>query len=72
MESQDRYSLWRSFMKISMNPETWGNVDFQGYVSKLMNHLFLSYGVDQSRVRCKVEVAAGSIGIDSAVPCGSS
>jgi PAS domain S-box-containing protein len=70
MESQDRVQSMALIHEDLYESRDLGNVDFQGYVSKLMSHLFLSYGVDQSRVRYKVEVAAGSIGIDCAVPCG--
>lgn len=70
MEGQNRVQSMALIHEGLYESRDLGNVDFQGYIGKLMNHLFLSYGVDRSRVQCKVEVAAGSIGIDSAVPCG--
>lgn len=46
------------------------NIDFKEYVKKLATFLFQSYGVDQSKIRFKNNVANIQLGVDQAVPCG--
>jgi PAS domain S-box-containing protein len=45
-------------------------VDFGDYISRLMNKLFRSHGVDPARVVMKVDAQDVSLGVDYAVPCG--
>jgi two-component sensor histidine kinase len=70
MESQDRVQSMALMHEGLCESRDLGDVDFQGYVNKLVNNLFLSYGIDKSRVGFRSEIASVSIGIDSAVPCG--
>ncbi len=70
MESQDRVQSMALMHEGLCESRDLGDVDFRGYVNKLVNNLFLSYGIDKSRVGFRSEIASVSIGIDSAVPCG--
>ncbi|MBI5249366.1 MAG: PAS domain S-box protein [Desulfomonile tiedjei] len=70
MESQDRVQSMALMHEDLYESRDLGNVDFRGYVNRLVNNLFLSYGIDQSRINFQSEIDRVSIGIDTAVPCG--
>ncbi|MCB9248898.1 MAG: HAMP domain-containing protein [Ignavibacteriales bacterium] len=46
------------------------NINFKEYVRKLANFLFQSYGVNQSKIKLKTNIANIELGVDTAVPCG--
>ena len=45
-------------------------IDFVGYVGRLTDNLFESFGVDQSRVRLTIQVDSVMLTIDKAIPMG--
>lgn len=70
LESQDRVQSMALIHENLYESQDLGNVDFQGYVNRLVNNLFHSYGIDKSAVKYKSEIDSVTIGMDSAVPCG--
>jgi two-component sensor histidine kinase len=48
----------------------WRVVNFAEYVAALAGNLFRSYGIDQTRIACRLEVASFELGVDKAVPAG--
>ena len=47
-----------------------GHVDFVGYVRRLVDHLFDSFGVSPQRISCAIEVDSVPLTIDRAIPFG--
>ena len=47
-----------------------GSIDFKGYVERLTNDLFRSYGVNQTYIGLNINIKDISVSIDTAVPCG--
>jgi two-component sensor histidine kinase/ligand-binding sensor protein len=52
------------------NATDWSALDFAKYTGVLAETLFLSYGVDQSRISCRVEIVPFDLGVDKAIPAG--
>jgi len=48
----------------------WRVVDFAEYAAILVNNLFRSYGIDQARITCRLDVGSFELGVDKAVPAG--
>ena len=46
------------------------NVQFEDYVSHLVDHLFRSYGARQTRVECVIDVQPVPLDIDTIIPLG--
>jgi two-component sensor histidine kinase/HAMP domain-containing protein len=46
------------------------NINFKEYVKKLINFLLQSYGVNQSKIKLKTNIADIELAVDTAVPCG--
>ena len=45
-------------------------IDFVGYVRRLTNHLFESFGIDQQRISLAIEIDGVLLTIDKAIPLG--
>jgi two-component sensor histidine kinase/CHASE1-domain containing sensor protein len=45
-------------------------INFSGYIEKLVNYLFQSYGISPELVKLKINIADVPIDLDSAIPCG--
>ncbi len=52
------------------NATDWSAVDFAKYAEVLAETLFRSYGVDQTRITCRVEIGHFTLGVDQAIPAG--
>jgi two-component sensor histidine kinase len=52
------------------NAADWRAVNFAAYTEVLADNLFRAYGVDQSRVRLRVEIGRLELGVDKAIPAG--
>jgi len=46
------------------------HIDFKEYIKKLSNFLLQSYGVNQTKIRLKINIQKVELGVDTAVPCG--
>ncbi len=46
------------------------NINLKEYVKKLTTFLFQSYGVNQTKIKLKINIADIELGVDTAVPCG--
>jgi len=46
------------------------NVDFNGYVKSIANHLIRSYAVAPDKIRLNTKIEDVSLGLDNAIPCG--
>lgn len=46
------------------------DVEFAGYAAQLAGNLLLSYGIDQARIRLRVELGPLKLGVDQAIPLG--
>lgn len=45
-------------------------IDVADYVQSLINHLFITYGVDRDKVRLKIDIKDVFLNINTAIPCG--
>jgi len=45
-------------------------VDLKDYITRLVNELYISYGVDPGRVRLQTDLKEVQMGIETAIPCG--
>jgi two-component sensor histidine kinase len=45
-------------------------VDLRDYITRLVNELYISYGVDPGRVRLHTDLEEVQMGIETAIPCG--
>jgi two-component sensor histidine kinase/ligand-binding sensor protein len=52
------------------NSIDWRAVNFATYATVLAENLFRAYGVDQSRIRLRVEISPLELGVDRAIPAG--
>lgn len=69
-ESQNRIrSMTLVHEKLYQSPDL-AKIDFQEYVTLLVNSLFHSYGVSQTKVNLRIEVTVTRLAIDTAIPCG--
>jgi two-component sensor histidine kinase len=48
----------------------WSAVEFAKYTGVLAGTLFRSYGVDESKISCRVEIVPFHLGVDKAIPAG--
>jgi two-component sensor histidine kinase/ligand-binding sensor protein len=46
------------------------DVEFAGYATRLAGNLLRSYGVDDARIRLRVEIGPLKLGVDQAIPLG--
>ncbi len=45
-------------------------IDFDDYIKRLTENLFLSYNIDQKKIKYRIESERVALDIDTAVPCG--
>ena len=46
------------------------HINFSNYIICLVNHLFYSYGIEESQIKKMIDVEDIDLNIDTAVPCG--
>jgi PAS domain S-box-containing protein len=69
-ESQNRIDSMALIHEKLYRSESIARVDFKEYINELVNALFYSYGINESKVGFKVNAENISMGIDTAIPCG--
>lgn len=69
-EGQDRIKSMALIHEHFYQSDGLSKIDFDDYIYKLIDNLFLSYGIDNSNVTLNVKADAASLDIDTAVPCG--
>ncbi|MFZ1289618.1 MAG: histidine kinase dimerization/phosphoacceptor domain -containing protein [Melioribacteraceae bacterium] len=69
-EGQNRVKSMALIHERLYQSEDLANINFKEYVKKLTNHLFQSYGVNQSKIKLKTNIANIELNVDTAVPCG--
>ncbi|MBT8194824.1 MAG: PAS domain-containing protein, partial [Bacteroidia bacterium] len=69
-EGQDRIKSMALIHEHFYQSDGLSKIDFDDYIYKLTDNLFLSYGIDNSNVNLNVKADAASLDIDTAVPCG--
>ncbi len=69
-DSQNRVRSMALVHEKLYQSEDLARVDFAGYISSLINHLFQSYGVNSSLIGLKTSVDDFAVDIDTAIPCG--
>jgi two-component sensor histidine kinase len=52
------------------NASDWSAVEFAKYTGVLAGTLFRSYGVDESKISCHVQIVPFNLGVDRAIPAG--
>ncbi len=69
-EGQDRVKTLALIHEKVYQSDELSDIEFASYVKKLIDHLFLSYGVDGNLVKVNISATDAIINIDTAVPCG--
>ena len=52
------------------NSHDWQSVDFAEYATMLAGNLFRSYGIDETHIALRVEIAEVPLSVDKAIPAG--
>ncbi|MGH7529642.1 MAG: sensor histidine kinase [Gemmatimonadales bacterium] len=68
-ESQDRIHSMALVHELLYRSPDLSRVNFGEYLETLLRHLFRSHGVDVRRISYHVDVPAGDVGLDVAMPC---
>ena len=68
-DNQNRIQSMALLHEILYQSEDLAVVDFSKYVRRMVEHLFLSYGVDHRQIRLHTELDAVCLELDDALPC---
>ncbi|HTW64525.1 MAG TPA: histidine kinase dimerization/phosphoacceptor domain -containing protein [Bryobacteraceae bacterium] len=69
-DNQNRIQSMALLHEILYQSEDLAIVDFSKYLMRMVHHLFLSYGVDNRRIRLKTELDPIGLELDDALPSG--
>jgi len=69
-ESQNRIRSISGIHEKLYESKDFSRIDFSDYISKLVNHLFVVYGVNAEDISFKVETKDLELDITNAIPCG--
>lgn len=69
-ESRDRIQAMALVHEMLYRSETPARIDVQEYLRELTSRLWSSYGGQSSRIRLAADIAAVSLSLDAAIPCG--
>jgi len=69
-ESQNRVISMALIHEELYQAKDLGNVDLAAYIQNLASNLFLSYGIDEQRVKLDLETDNVEMIVDTAIPCG--
>jgi two-component sensor histidine kinase len=69
-ESQNRIKAMALIHEKLYRSKDFANVEFNDYIKDLVNDLFASYKISNSRIALKLDIKNISLGIDTAIPCG--
>ncbi|MCP4582361.1 MAG: hypothetical protein GY839_12165, partial [candidate division Zixibacteria bacterium] len=70
-ESQHRVKSMALVHERLYQAQDLARIDFAEYVRDLTTYLFRAYGVNSSLTKLKIKVDNVTLGIDTAIPCGS-
>jgi two-component sensor histidine kinase len=70
MEAEDRIRSMALIHEQLYQSQDFANIDFGEYAKSLVKGLFISHGVDPSKIRFNVDIKDVSFDLESAVPCG--
>ncbi|HEX5227581.1 MAG TPA: histidine kinase dimerization/phosphoacceptor domain -containing protein [Bryobacteraceae bacterium] len=68
-DNQNRIQSMALLHEILYQSEDLATVDFSKYVRRMVEHLFLSYGVDHRQIRLHTELDSVCLELDDALPC---
>jgi len=69
-EGQDRVKSMALIHERFYQSDGLSKIDFDEYIKRLAENLFLSYGTDPEKIKLIIEAEKVSLDIDTAVPCG--
>jgi two-component sensor histidine kinase len=69
-ENQNRIQSMALLHELLYQSDDLAVVDFSKYIRRVVDHLFLSFGVDHRRIRLLTELDAVGLELDDALPCG--
>jgi PAS domain S-box-containing protein len=69
-EAQNRIRSMALIHEKLYQAENLASINFNEYITDLVNSLFRSYGVDTQHITFNIEVEHVDLGIDAAIPCG--
>ncbi|MCD4817661.1 MAG: PAS domain S-box protein [Candidatus Cloacimonetes bacterium] len=69
-ESQNRVKSMSLIHEKLYQSKDLANIEFYAYVRNLTRHLFVTFGINASKIKLRIEIEDIFININSAIPCG--